>query len=195
MWIELYGYLGSALVVISMLMSSVVKLRVINTIGSVISGSYALIIGSFPLALMNICLIVINLYGLKKLLMNKQQYHLVKCGSDDSSLAFFLEQYGADIRKYFDLPQEKAAASYLIFCNTAPAGVLLGSWAGDGRLQILVEYTTPAYRDCSIGKFLYAALPGEGVRVLQMDACKPSHEQYLHKMGYTQENGVYTKTL
>ena len=36
MMIELVGYLGSALVVVSMLMTSVVKLRVVNTIGSAI---------------------------------------------------------------------------------------------------------------------------------------------------------------
>ena len=40
--VELFGYLGSVLVVVSMLMASVVKLRVINTFGSVISGTYAL---------------------------------------------------------------------------------------------------------------------------------------------------------
>ena len=69
--IELAGYLGSTLVVVSMLMSSVVKLRVINTIGSVISATYALIIHSYPLALMNICLIIINCYNLIKLLDRK----------------------------------------------------------------------------------------------------------------------------
>ena len=72
MLIEIYGYIGSALVVISMLMSSVIKLRIINMIGSIISGSYALMIGSFPLALMNICLIVINAYNLYKLFKEKK---------------------------------------------------------------------------------------------------------------------------
>ena len=38
MLLEIWGYIGSILVVVSMLMSSIVKLRVINTIGSVISG-------------------------------------------------------------------------------------------------------------------------------------------------------------
>ena len=71
--IEIAGYVGSTLVVVSMLMSSVVKLRVINTIGSVISATYALIIHSYPLALMNICLIIINVYNLMKLLKTKQQ--------------------------------------------------------------------------------------------------------------------------
>ena len=46
--IELVGYLGSALVVASMLMSSVVKLRVINTLGSGIFAVYALMIHSYP---------------------------------------------------------------------------------------------------------------------------------------------------
>ena len=32
--VEMIGYLGSILVVVSMLMSSVVRLRIINTIGS-----------------------------------------------------------------------------------------------------------------------------------------------------------------
>ena len=71
LYLELFGYLGSFLVVISMLMSSVIKLRVINITGSIISGTYALIIGSFPLALMNICLIIINVYNILKLKKEK----------------------------------------------------------------------------------------------------------------------------
>lgn len=70
--IEIFGYIGSALVVISMLMTSIVKLRVINMIGSVISGIYAVICGAFPLAFMNACLIIINLYNLIKLKKEKK---------------------------------------------------------------------------------------------------------------------------
>ena len=44
--LELIGYLGSLLVIVSMLMTSVVKLRGINTIGSVIFCAYALAIHS-----------------------------------------------------------------------------------------------------------------------------------------------------
>ena len=78
-WLEIFGYIGSALVVVSLLMASVVKLRIINTIGSVISGTYALIIGSFPLALMNISLIIINVYYLIKLLKNKDKHNKSDC--------------------------------------------------------------------------------------------------------------------
>ena len=76
--IELIGYLGSALVVASMLMSSVVKLRVINTIGSGIFAAYALMIHSYPTALMNACLVGINLYNLAKLTRKERSYDLVE---------------------------------------------------------------------------------------------------------------------
>ena len=68
LYIEIFGYIGSVLIVVSMFMSSVVKLRIINTAGSVISGIYALISGAFPLFVMNICIIVINIYNLIKLM-------------------------------------------------------------------------------------------------------------------------------
>ena len=72
-YIELIGYIGSFLVVVSMLMTSITKLRVVNMTGSVISIIYALIIGSFPVALMNICLLLINAYNIIKLKRQKTQ--------------------------------------------------------------------------------------------------------------------------
>ena len=50
---ELIGYLASLLVLISLLMTSVVKLRIINLIGSFIFAVYALAIRSYPTAVMN----------------------------------------------------------------------------------------------------------------------------------------------
>ena len=70
--VELVGYFGSILVVVSMLMTSVVRLRIINTIGSFIFTIYALIIHSYPTALMNFSLVLINVYNLYRLL--KVQY-------------------------------------------------------------------------------------------------------------------------
>lgn len=62
--LEIFGYVGSGLVVVSMMMKSVKKLRIINMCGSVISAIYAAIVPAYPLMLMNICLIAINAYHL-----------------------------------------------------------------------------------------------------------------------------------
>ena len=101
LYIELFGYLGSFLVVVSMLMSSVIKLRIINIIGSTISGTYALIIGSFPLALMNICLIIINAYNILKLKKESRKYEIVKGDSQENFFKYFVDRYGDDIKKHF----------------------------------------------------------------------------------------------
>lgn len=46
--IEMIGYLGSALAVVTMLMPPVIRLRVLNTTGSGIFAAYALMIHSCP---------------------------------------------------------------------------------------------------------------------------------------------------
>ena len=63
--IEVIGYIGSALVLVSFLMTSVVKLRMINLIGCVVFAGYALAIRSYPTAIMNICLAGINIFHQK----------------------------------------------------------------------------------------------------------------------------------
>ncbi len=196
-WIECYGYLGSALVVVSMLMASVVKLRVVNTIGSIVSGSYALIIGSFPLALMNICLVAINVYNLQKLLNTKKQYDLVACGTQDAFVTYFLDHYRGDIAHYFPefAASRQADTAYIVFCSAEPAGLLLARDLGQGRLEVSLEYSTPTYRDCSVGKFLYAALPGQGIKTLTVAEASEKHKPYLVKMGYAETAQGFTREL
>ncbi len=197
--VELYGYLGSALVVISMLMASVVKLRVVNTIGSIVSGTYALIIDSFPLALMNGCLIVINVYNLIRLLRTDRQYDMICDNSDDSYVRYFIKRYIKDILNYFpDFSADNIAECkvFVVFCNGDGAGVFIGKDVGNGEMLTLLDYATPAYRDCSVGKYLYASLPEYGINTLiAPENFSSGHESYLHKMEFCEENGVYKKHL
>lgn len=84
MLIEIFGYIGTILVVVSMLMSSMVKLRIVSTVGSTVSGIYAMICGAFPLALMNGVIIIINIYNLIKLSKTKQENDLVEADVRDT---------------------------------------------------------------------------------------------------------------
>ena len=198
-WLEVFGYLGSTLVVVSMLMASVVKLRVINTIGSIISGTYALIIGSFPLALMNICLIIINVYNLYKLLKTKQQFEIIKCNGADLFLKYFLNRYAKDIDVFFpcyELDEDAVDMAYIVCCNGNPAGVLVGKDMGDGVMDVVLDYAVPAYRDCSVGTYLYANLSSFGVNKLMFTQNKSdAHIAYLTKMGFEEFEGEYIKEL
>lgn len=198
MMIELFGYIGSALVVISMLMSSVIKLRVINTIGSCISATYALIIHSYPLVLMNVCLIIINIYNLTKLLKSNQSYDLTSVKHDDSFLEYFLNYYKDDIQNFFPEAAAKlslADTAYIVCCDANPAGLLLGRMTKEDTLEIFIDYATPTYRDCSVGSFLYLRLAELGLGKMVYAGESENHRPYLQKMGFVNENGTYVKHL
>lgn len=70
---EMFGYVGTILVVVSMMMTSVTKLRVINMCGSVISAIYAVVGNAWPIVVMNVCLIAINGYHLIRESRNKAE--------------------------------------------------------------------------------------------------------------------------
>lgn len=197
--IELFGYLGSTLVVVSMLMSSVVKLRVINTIGSIISGTYAFIIGSFPLAFMNICLIIINIYNLMKLLKKEQSYSLIDATCNDGLLHYILTYYKEDIHKYFPGFTGETTLldqAYIVCCNGNPAGVLLGKKNGYGTIDVVLDYSVPAYRDCSVGTYLYSKLPAKGISTLTYaEKESETHKDYLVKMGFVKDKDMFVKKL
>ena len=196
--LEIFGYIGSALVVISMLMSSIVKLRIINSIGSFISFVYALLCGAKPLALMNICLIIINLYGLYKLLRSKKAYELVKGTGEESFVRYFLERYGDDIRKFFpDFRKEEAAGqkAFLTCCGDEPAGLMLGDEKG-GTLDILVDYTTPKYRDSSVAKYLYEKMEEESISELRFSRnASTVHLLFLKRMGFEKQEDHYFRKI
>lgn len=196
MLIEAFGYLGSILVVISMLMTSVMKLRIINTTGSVIFATYAFIIHSYPTAFMNVALVLINLYNMKRLSKNSKHYHLMEGTPTDSFTKFFLDEHHADIHEYFPrFTGVEADQTVLVtFCDDTPAGILVGTQYGDA-MDITLDYTTPVYRDCSAGEYLFNTLKARGIKTLRCSRGAQEHKDYLSKMGFVNENGLLIKQL
>ena len=193
--IEAFGYLGSALVLVSFLMSSVVKLRVVNTIGSTIFAIYALIIRSYPTAVMNLCLVLINLRFLWKLRRQDPSYRMLTMKPEESYVQDFLKTCAEDIRRFFperrpeDMQPNRA---YMVFHDAEPAGILLGR-EEDGVLDIALDYSTPAYRDCSVGAFMLEKLPRP--LCVRYGGAEAEHLDYLKKLGFTGKNGVWEKKL
>ncbi|MBQ7397239.1 MAG: hypothetical protein IJW09_00260 [Clostridia bacterium] len=63
-YLELFGYLGTSLVLLSMMMTSLTRLRVVNIAGSVITTIYSVLMSAFPVVFLNVGLIVINVVQL-----------------------------------------------------------------------------------------------------------------------------------
>lgn len=197
-FMELVGYFASLLVLISLLMTSVVKLRIINSIGSMIYVVYALVIHSYPTALMNFGLVVINVYFLIRIRQQKMDYSLVQGQVDESATQHFLQVHRNDIGKFFpdyDFAIDNSLLVYFVYAGSAPAGLLLAKDLGDGRLGVLLDYSTPQYRDCSVGRFLYPALKDQGVRALVAQGGIAKHEEYMRKMNFQEQNGEFVKEI
>ena len=83
--------------------------------------------------------------------------------------------------------------AYLVCHNDTPAGLFIGDNT-DGVFHILLDYTTPVYRDCSVGTYLYPQLSSLGISTLVFSH-KPSetHIVYMNNMGFSYENGIYIR--
>ena len=196
---ELIGYLGSLLVIVSMLMTSVVKLRIINTIGSVIFGVYALLIHSYPTAVLQLFLIIINVINLYKLFSAKKEFNVVQLSGNDLFAKHFLEQNTQDIKKYFpDFSEpDQLDTVYLVNSHSTCAGILVAKTEPKSpqTLFVQLDYTIPAYRDTSVAKFLFTYLEAQGLQTFKVAATNlvPAHEKYLKKMGFVKTADFYEK--
>lgn len=65
--LELYGYLGSVLIAVSLMMADIYKLRWINLVGAGAFSSYGLLIGSWPVAILNGFIVLIDIVHLWQL--------------------------------------------------------------------------------------------------------------------------------
>ncbi len=198
-WIELVGYFGSVLVVVSMLMTSVKKLRLVNTAGSLIFTIYALIIRSYPTAILNFSLVLINIIRIRQLRKTEREFALIREPADSQIVTFFLEYYGDDIRNYFpDVDKSRITdrvSAYMVLCEGAPSGLMLGDETEDGTVNVLMDYATPAYRDWSVGNFLFRRLREYGAKKLILANASPKHLDYLEKSGFEKTEEGYVKYL
>jgi hypothetical protein len=196
--LELIGYVSSVLILISLLMTSVVKFRVINGVGSLIFTVYAILIHSYPTAVLNACLVAVDVWFLVKVLRSKVSYSVSAVSMDESAVSRFLALYAEDISHFFPEWEKQLPSAdrvFIVYDEMTIAGILAGKMEGQGELLALLDYSAPKYRDCSVGKYLYAALAQKGFQRLKTGTQVEKHARYLRKMGFTEVNGCFTLTL
>ena len=196
-YFEMIGYLGTALVILSMMMTSVTKLRIVNISGSVISTVYAILVGTYPVVLLNVSLIAINAFQLIRESRHKKNFGHVRVEANDKSLQYFLSYYREDIEKFFPdyrLTAYPSTEVHMVYIGAEPVGVLVGTRAAD-CFSIELDYAVPKYRDLSVGKFLFSSLKEEGVAMLTAAVGTKVHVDYMKKIGFFDEGGIMTKYL
>jgi len=189
--LEWIGYASSILVLISLLMSSIIKLRWINLAGSTLFSIYGFSIGALPVGLVNLCIAFINIYYLYKIYSRKDSFKMLKVKGDNPYLENFLDYYQEDIKRYFpglDLDRQNISLAFFVLRNVIPAGLFLASTYDDKSLFINLDFVMPEYRDFKMGQFVFYKqrqyFLDLGYQRFITFGYSDFHKKYLKRMGF-----------
>ena len=155
------GWLGSALLIYSLLQARILRLRVLNTVACVILIVFNALLAVWPMVAMNVVLAAINIVFIVRMLRERDDertYAVLPVREDDAYLTHFLGVHRADIDRHFGQFAAGAAAgrsSYLVQHGDETAGVMVVRDEGDGVAQVELDYVTPRFRDFSPGEFVF----------------------------------------
>ncbi len=204
---EIIGYTASALILISMLMSSVLRLRIVNLVGAIFFTAYGLLIGAYPIALVNFIIIGINAYYLYQILTAKEYFDLVEVRPTSQYLMLFLKVHAKEIKHFLPdfsyLPTDTTLVFFMLR-DMMPAGLFIAEPRGGGALWVHLDFVIPGFRDFKIGHYLYTQKAGffkeKGLRKIFSPSGNPAHANYLRQMGFTPDSSdssgaLYSRTI
>ena len=200
--VEIVGYLASALVVASLAMTSVVRLRTISLAGSVAFVVYGVLIDSVPILVTNVSIAALNVWFLRTELGHRRDLGASQIAADSPFLVDFVTFHLPDIHRFqpeSELPTgETELLALLLMRDGLPAGALVGSLE-DGELRVQLDYVTKPYRDSQLSQWLYgkgsAVLRRLGVeRVSSAPGTEP-HSSHLARNGFTKVGDRFERVL
>ncbi len=193
-WLEWLGYLASLVVLISLVMSSILRLRWINLAGSALFALYGFLIGSLPVGFMNLGICAINIYYLIKIYSSKEYFKLLSIEGNTPYFNYFLDFHKKCLEEYagksqFDITNSDV--SFYILRNMVPAGLFIGSKYDENTLEIELDFVIPEYRDFKIGSYIYESKKeyflDKGYTKLIGFSSNNVHSNYLRKMGFEEK--------
>jgi hypothetical protein len=188
--LELLGYVASALVAISLMMTSIVRLRVINLVGALTFMVYGWLIGAIPVAAVNLFIVLINIYYLNGILRKRELFRVVEVGDESKYLDYFLDFYREQIRRFSPgaPATHRGDLNLLVLRDLVPAGLLMGNVEGH-TLRVTVDFVIPQYRDLKVGKYLFDTCSSlfreRGIREIVTPRGSDEHTRYLRRIGFT----------
>lgn len=200
-WIEVLGWAGSGILVLSLLQARVVRLRVINLLGSVLLGVYNLIIEVWPMVGLNVVLALINVFFLVKIYRTQHdpnEYTVIEVEPDDRYLKHLMATHRRDIAKT-DPGFEGLTAGHMTFIvlrGDETVGVVVLKDAGDGVAQVELDWVTLRYRDLSPGEFVFRTSEIFTNRGFTRVLSSPDMtEPYYPRIGFTRAGDRYALEL
>lgn len=202
-YIEWIGYVASGLILLSMLMSSVIKLRIINLVGCLFFAAYGWMIAAYPVAVVNFIIAIVNIIYLRKMFSRSEAFFSVlETDYENTYFREFVEFNRKDISKFipgFSFEENQNNENWLLLQDMNVAGIFIGTNLGDGKLEVKLDYILAPYRDFSLGKYLYQKrkdlFHSKGYNKLIVSPETKEHNKYLEKMGFQKNGDHYEREI
>lgn len=196
-YLELLGYIASLVVLVSLIMSSIKKLRWINLIGAALFAGYGFFIGSIPTGIMNIGIVFINTYYLVQIYTAKDYFTYLIVSRESRYLRKIFKTQREEIDKYFpDFKYEKLTDDHISFIslrNLNAAGALILLPNGKD-LEVKLDFALKQYRDFKTTVFIIEResenLKNVGYKRVTIETDNKSHMKYLSKINFKKIDGL-----
>lgn len=193
---EIIGYVASLLVAVSLMMSNIIQLRIVNLIGAATFSIYGILIGSIPVAAMNGFIVVINIYYLTKIYSSVEYFQLLKVSPESEYLKAFIKFYRDQIEAFqpgYSSKPGRNDMNIFVLRDMIPAGLLAGNIENGNTLAVELDFVVPQYRDFKIGTFLFdenrSYFKERGIKRIIALPGSDKHNEYLEEMGFQLDDG------
>lgn len=200
--LEYLGYLASAIILVSLVMSSSKKFRWINLLGGILFTVYGFLKDAIPVGVMNGCISLVNIYYLYKMYHSKDYFKTLDIDKKSQYLKHFLKFYKEDIDKFFpnsEIDVDNADVSFYILRNVVPAGIFVGNKYDEKTLRVDFDYVVPTFRDFKMGQYIYKDKKNlfidKGYESLITYTNNEKHEAYLKKMGFVKDSNLCNREM
>jgi hypothetical protein len=205
-WLEIAGWVGSALVVLSLTQARVLRFRWLNLVGSLVATTYNALLGIWPFVAMNAAISVINVYWLWRLNRERHDaavYEVVEVAPDDAYLLHVLRTHATDIAgaapEFVALPEPgEERSAFLVQRGDETVGVVEVRDAGDGTGVVELDWVTKRFRDFTPGEFVHrrsGIFAAKGFRRVVVPQAGAGELAYLRRVGFRPEGSTWVRDL
>ncbi|MGJ7441855.1 hypothetical protein [Aquipuribacter sp. MA13-6] len=204
-WLDALGWAGSAVLILSLSLSNVLRFRALNLLASVVLTVFNALLGIWPMVAMNAIIAGLNVWHLARLLRTRDDestYEVVGVDARSEYLAHLLLVHGPDVERHnpgFDLaellrreepPGSCRVLAFLVLRGDETVGVVVLCDGGDGVARVELDYVTARFRDFSVGTFVYRGdgrLASQGLNRLLASRRMADRAAYFSAVGFHRE--------